>query len=171
MRAITAIIAATLLAGCGSSGAGHLTPMPPATSTAPAVSIGQPFRSGSFEIVVTEVQTGVMSIPQTNGAPFRPANGQYVIVRATAKNAGNAPAWMWSDSSTLIDVRGKSYASTGGLVLFPAVGQGFDVQQQPGTTVTGFIPFDVPEDVRSPVAVLIAPSPQDASVRVNLTQR
>jgi len=109
----------------------------------------QTFRNGSFLITVTDLAYAVQEIPVDAAAKsrgvsaYKPKNGQFIVFYATATRVGFGRASMPSTSSTLLDAAGKKYAAAGPFV--GAVGQGFDEDQLPGTTHSGWFVFDVPE--------------------------
>lgn len=173
VRFVLVAVALVLLAGC-SSGDDTSTPppsptiqpegSPPALSPSaspipelPKAAMKQPFRNGPFEIVVSRVQSGVLVLPVDTKdlRPDKAENGQFILVHLSAKNAGNQPESMSYTSSTLIDDQGKQYTSNYAL-YHNAGGQGLDQTQQPGTSATGYLIFDVPAGVK-PAAVWVQP--------------
>lgn len=146
-------VSALALSGCGASDAlnpRQTQPMAPTTEvleTSPAT-LGKPFQNGSFDITVTKVEFGVQVIkvdPTANvDASYKPKNGQFIVVHATAKNVGNAATAMSSSSSRLL--AGSKRHAAG---QYPGGrGQGFDQRQESGTTRTGWIALDVPASIR-----------------------
>jgi hypothetical protein len=65
---------------------------------------------------------------------------------------------MPSTSSTLLDATGKKYAGAGPYV--GALGQGFDEDQLPGTTHSGWFVFDVPESLTMPKTLNVQSDPR-----------
>jgi hypothetical protein len=124
----------------------------------------QTFRNGSFLISVTGLAYGVQEIDvdaatKSRGAsPYKPKNGQFIVFYATATHVGFGRASMPSTSSTLSDATGKKYTAAGPFV--GAVGQGFDEDQLPGTTHSGWFAFDVPESVTMPRTLNVQSDPQ-----------
>jgi len=118
----------------------------------------QTFRNGSFLITVTGLAYSVEELPvdaatKSRGvSAYKPKNGQFIVFYATAARVGFERASMPSTSSTLTDATGKKYAAAGPFV--GAVGQGFDEDQLPGTTHSGWFAFDVPESVLPMVKTL-----------------
>jgi hypothetical protein len=114
----------------------------------------QTFRNGSFLITVTDLAYAVQEIPVDAAAKsrgvsaYKPKNGQFIVFYATATRVGFGRASMPSTSSTLLDAAGKQYTAAGPFV--GAVRQGFDEDQLPGTTRSGWFVFDVPESVTMP---------------------
>lgn len=168
LSTVTALLAVGVLAGCTGGavapGAGRSSTTPSASATTgpavPTAVLGRPFRNGSFEITVTKVLLGVPLIDvdataKSGGVKgYEPKNGQFIVVYASAKNVGRKPASMSSTDSTLTDGQGTEFAA-GGPYLMGVVGQGFGEQQQPGTTRSGWIAFDVPPSVTKVGSVTI----------------
>ena len=128
-----------------------------ATHGAPAgakASEGHPFVNDSFRITVTDVRLHRTRLDKRNGAAYRPKNGQFVLVYVTAKNVGKQPAIMSATASQLIDAQGRSYNAG---VYLGGADQGLDQYQQPGTSVRGWMAFDVPAEVTSVSAVVVQP--------------
>jgi hypothetical protein len=123
----------------------------------------QTFRNGSFLITVTDLAYGVQEIPvdaagKSRGvSAYKPKNGQFIVFYATATRVGFGRASMPSTSSTLTDAAGKKYTGAGPYV--GALGQGFDENQQPGTTHSGWFVFDVPESVTMPKTLNVQSDP------------
>jgi hypothetical protein len=115
---------------------------------------GHAFVNDSFRITVTKVVLHRSRIDVRSGHPYRPKNGQFVIVYVTAKNVGKQPAMMSATASQLIDSHGRAYDAG---VYLGAAGQGLDHNQQPGTSASGWIAFDVPKTVTSVTAVIVQP--------------
>ena len=115
---------------------------------------GHPFVNDSFRITVTDVRLHRTRLPKRNGAAYRPKNGQFVLVYVTAKNVGKQPAIMSATASRLIDAAGRSYDAG---VYLGGADQGLDQYQQPGTSVRGWMAFDIPAGVASVSAVVVQP--------------
>jgi hypothetical protein len=124
----------------------------------------QTFRNGSFLITVTHLAYAVQEIPVDAAAKsrgvsaYKPKNGQFIVFYATATRVGFGRASMPSTSSTLLDAAGKQYTGAGPFV--GAVRQGFDEDQLPGTTRSGWFVFDVPESVTMPETLNVQSDPQ-----------
>ena len=131
---------------------------------------GHPFVNDSFRITVTDVRLHRTQLPKRNGAAYRPKNGQFVLVYVTAKNVGKQPAIMSATSSQLVAADGRSYNAG---VYLGGADQGLDQYQQPGTSVRGWMAFDIPTDVTSVSAVVVQPDENLATTnlptRVGLT--
>jgi hypothetical protein len=123
----------------------------------------QTFRNGSFLITVTGLAYGVGEIyvdaaAKSRGASvYKPKNGQFIVFYADATRVGFGRASMPSTSSTLSDAAGKKYTAAGPYV--GALGQGFDENQIPGTTHSGWFVFDVPESVTMPKTLNVQSDP------------
>jgi hypothetical protein len=136
-----------------------VSPLPsPSSETA---KLGVPVRNGSFEVTVTKVETGVRQLDISDTAksgglkPWKPQNGQYVVVHLTARNIGNIATYCSTNNSTLVDDAGRNYSSTGLLGGAPPVGQGLGGDTQPGMTGSGFLVFDVPTSVGTPATLVL----------------
>lgn len=109
-------------------------------------SIGQVFRSGTFEVTVTKVELGVMEIPHESGA-YRPERGHFILVWLTVKNIGTASASFSELDSGLIDGDGLSHVIRGD--GYPGVkGNTLGQANRPGTSGSGPLIFDVPTSVQ-----------------------
>ena len=123
----------------------------------------QTFRNGSFLITVTGLAYGVQEIDvdaaaRSRGAgAHKPKNGQFIVFYAEATRVGFGRASMPSTSSTLSDADGKTYTAAGPYA--GALGQGFDENQLPGTTRSGWFAFDVPESVTMPKTLNVQSDP------------
>jgi hypothetical protein len=123
--------------------------------------LGVPVRNGSFEVTVTKVETGVRQLDITDVAkasghkPWRPVNGQYVVVHLSAKNVGSTPMLCSTSNSLLVDDDDRSYGSTALLGGASPVGQGLGADLQPGTSGSGFIVFDVPASAGTPATLVL----------------
>jgi hypothetical protein len=165
------LVAPLVLAACATGGepsdstppaAGDslVSPLPnPGSKTA---QLGLPFRDGSFEVTVTRVETGVRELDVDDAAksrgrrPWRPTNGQYVVVYLTARNVGNAPAFCSTTDSSLVDDAGRTYPAALLVDGAPPVGQGLSVGNlQPGASASGFITFDVPTSAGAPATLML----------------
>jgi hypothetical protein len=124
----------------------------------------QTFRNGSFLITVSTLEYGVQELPVDAAAKsrgvsaYKPKNGQFIVFYATATRVGFGRVSMPSTSSTLLDATGKKYTAAGPFV--GAVGQGFDEDQLPGTTHSGWFVFDVPESVTMPKTLNVQSDPR-----------
>ena len=147
---VAVLVAALALARCG----GDVV----ALGRTDAAQSFQTFRNGSFLITVTDLAYSVQEMPVDAAATsrgvsaYKPKNGQFIVFYATATRVGFGRASMPSRSSTLTDATGKKYTSAGPFV--GAVGQGFDEDQLPGSTHSGWFAFDVPESVLSMLKTL-----------------
>ena len=140
---VAAMVAVLALARCG----GDVV----ALGQTDVANSDEAFRNGSFLIRVTSLaydlqQKDVDAAAKSRGVTaYKPKNGQFIVFYAEATIVGFAPASMPSTSSTLSDAAGKRYPAAGPNV--GGVGQGFDENQLPGTTRSGWFVFDVPESV------------------------
>jgi len=152
---VAVLVAVLALARCG----GDVV----ALGRADVANSDQTFRNGSFLITVTEVAYGVQELPvdasaKSRGASaYKPKNGQFIVFYATATRVGFGRASMPSTSSTLSDAAGKKYPTAGPYV--GALGQGFDENQLPGTTHSGWFVFDLPESVTMPKTLNVQSDP------------
>lgn len=117
--------------------------------------LGDTFTIGSFEVTVDEVELGVEEIRPYDWETFEeeygtswedlaeyPENGQFVLAHVTVTNVGSSPTAFSTTDSSLFDVEGNEY-----FAFSSSNQEHLDENQQPGTTRTGFIAFDVPETV------------------------
>ena len=154
--AVAVVVAVLALARCG----GDVV----ALGRTDAAQSFQTFRNGSFLITVTDLAYGVQEIPVDAAAKspragaYKPKNGQFIVFYATATRVGFGRASMPSTSSTLSDAAGKAYPAAGPFV--GAVGQGFDEDQLPGTTHSGWFVFDVPESLTMPKTLNVQSDPR-----------
>ncbi len=163
------LLVLALMAGCGylgylyghrSAGLSEAGALPLAGSEHGAGALstkaraGRSFRNDSFRITVTKAVLHRTRLAVSHGHPYRPVNGQFVIVYVRAKNVGKKPAMMSATASQLVDAQGRSYDAG---VYLRGAGQGLDRSQQPGTSATGWFAFDVPNTVRVVSAVLVQP--------------
>jgi hypothetical protein len=164
-----ALLAASLvLAACAtgdqpsaSTGDDATVSSSPGPSLQPA-RFGVPFRTGSFEVTVTRVETGVRELDISDAAksrglqPWTPTNGQYVVVYLTVKNLGNVETGCATSDSGIIDDAGRTYGSVVLMGGAPPVGQGLGGDNlQPGASANGFVVFDVPASVGRPAMLLL----------------
>src|SRR5450756_381662 len=153
---VAVLVAVLALARCG----GDVV----ALSRTDVANSDQTFRNGSFLITVTGLAYGVQEIDvdaaaKSRGASvYKPKDGQFIVFYADATRVGFGRASMPSTSSTLSDAAGKKYPAAGPFV--GAVGQGFDEDQRPGTTRSGWFVFDVPESVTMPKTLNVQSDPQ-----------
>jgi hypothetical protein len=147
--------------------AGPLTPAPTTPAVRPRSAQGHAFVNDSFRITVVDVQLHRRSLAtRGNHAPIRPKNGQFVVVRITAKNVSKKPAIMSATASLLVDAKGRQYNAG---VYLDGSGQGIERYQQPGTTAHGWIAFDVPATVHAVSAVIVQPDEDLATTNVPTT--
>lgn len=174
---LAVLVVASPVAACSSGGTPAPGPSPtsrtPAAvtspSAAPAVRLGQPFTTGAFEVTVTAVEAAT-SLPLTADAtagglrPYTPRDGQFFVVRLTARNIGSEPAAMSVTDSTITTGTGQDFSV--GSMYTMLDGQGLGVTQQPATTASGLIVFDVPTSAGPPAVVQVAPDAHTQPVPV-----
>lgn len=159
---VAVLVAVLALARCG----GDVV----ALGRTDAANSDQAFRNGSFLIKVSGLGYAVEQIdvdaPQAGGlAAHKPKSGQFIVFYAEATNVGFTRASMPSASSTLSDAAGKKYPAAGPFIGGDVRGavQGFDEEQLPGTTRSGWFVFDVPESVTSPTTLNVQSDPNPAT--------
>ena len=153
--------------GKHAASASQVTPGPATPNGRPKSAQGHAFVNDAFRIKVVGVQLHRRSLATRGGhAPIRPKNGQFVIVRLTAKNVSKRPAIMSSTASLLVDAAARRYNAG---VYLEASGQGIERYQQPGTTAHGWIAFDVPASVHAVSAVIVQPDEDLATKNVPTT--
>ncbi|KIH99801.1 hypothetical protein LP52_05430 [Streptomonospora alba] len=108
--------------------------------------IGDPVESGAFRFTVTEVETGVTELSDDSGMMTETPDGQYVIVHVTVENIGDQAGTFDSTQQTLLDAEGKEYSADSAAEAMTSQ-DAFLNQINPGNTVQGKLPFDVPEGV------------------------
>lgn len=126
----------------------------PGTDAAPVedtpAGVGTPVADGAFEFVVTGVEPGVARIGDTMfGAE---AQGQFVLVRVTVTNVGDAAQIFDASSQTLLDAEGRTHSADSGAAIYLPDANSFLTSVNPGNTVDGIVVFDIPADA-TPVSV------------------
>ena len=135
-----------------------------ATPDAPAApGIGTPVADGVFEFVVTGVEPGVARIgDEMLGVE---AQGQFVLVRVTVTNVGDASQIFDASSQTLLDAQGRTHSADSGSAIYLPDANSFLTSVNPGNTVDGIVVFDIPADA-TPVSVELHDSPFSGGVTV-----
>lgn len=121
--------------------------------------VGKPFVNFGFKTTVTGIDFGVTELPASPPSHhiYRPKNGQFVVVHVTAQNVGTEPDSFSTDSSTVVDSQGRSFAATPFLGL--AHQQLGPFNMQPESEGKGMLIFDVPTSVTSLQSVIVQPDP------------
>jgi len=109
---------------------------------------GHAFVNGAFRIIVTKVELHRQAI-----GSYRPARGQFVIAYLSATNVASSTARMSASASQLLDSAGHSYAAG----RYRRASDELGAAQQPGTTRSGWIAFDVPAGVQAVSTLLVRP--------------
>ncbi|QBI53399.1 DUF4352 domain-containing protein [Streptomonospora litoralis] len=109
--------------------------------------IGEPVESGAFRFTVTDVETGVTELSDESGLMTETPQGQYVIVHVTVENIGDQAGTFDASQQTLLDAEGKEYSADSAAEMLTGDQDAFLNQINPGNTVEGRLPFDVPTDV------------------------
>lgn len=144
--------------------AGEREPAEPgATGTIDMAGLDVPARDGSFEFVVTDVETGLPSIGE--GMMAEEASGQFVVVRLSVTNIGDRSQLFSDSSQALIDDQGREHSADSATIWMD---EGIVFQElNPGITIDGLIAFDIPADANA-VALELHDSPFSGGVEVKL---
>lgn len=125
--------------------------------------IGDPARDGNFEFVVTGFECGI----HTLGDEFTEveASGQFCVLTITAENIGNTSQALSADNQYLYDAQERRLNASfeAGLAVESPIFE----EVNPGITVEGRVPFDVPADATIEFAEL-HDSPFSGGVLVDL---
>lgn len=168
---VAVVVVAQLAGGSGDdapAATGTSTAAPEgAEDTAPdapaAPGIGTPVADGVFEFVVTGVEPGVARIgDEMLGVE---AQGQFVLVRVTVTNVGDAAQIFDASSQTLLDAQGRTHSADSGSAIYLPDANSFLTSVNPGNTVDGIVVFDIPAEA-TPVSVELHDSPFSGGVTV-----
>ena len=147
----------------GAEGSAPAAPDAAAPDAPAAPGIGTPVADGVFEFVVTGVEPGVASIgDEMLGVE---AQGQFVLVRVTVTNVGDASQIFDASSQTLLDAQGRTHSADSGSAIYLPDANSFLTSVNPGNTVDGIVVFDIPADA-TPVSVELHDSPFSGGVTV-----
>jgi hypothetical protein len=122
---------------------------------------------GSFAFTVGAVRCGDHSVgpadlPQTT-------NGQFCLLDVTVRNTGTDPALLDPGAQQVIDAQGRPYPVSDRAAVFLNDGHPTLLEEiEPGATVPGVLPFEVPADVKL-TAVELHESVGSSGVRVPLS--
>jgi hypothetical protein len=122
---------------------------------------------GGFVFDVGPVKCGVGTVGPAD-LPQR-ANGQFCLVDLTVRNAGTEPALLDPGAQEAIDAQGRRYPMSDRAAVFVNDGDPTLLEEiQPGRSVPGVLPFEVPPGV-SPVALELREKVGSTGVRVPLS--
>jgi uncharacterized protein DUF4352 len=153
VRKIHIALAVALAAGalaCGSGGDGDddVTDIPAAqdqpAKPAKVAGLNQPVRDGKFEFVVTKWDCSKSRVGQ--GALGQDAQGKFCLMTVKVRNVGKQAQLFDASSQKAFDAAGITYdADTGASPYVNKNVETFLNNINPGNSVTGVIPFDVPK--------------------------
>lgn len=146
MVLVVIVVAVIAITSSGGDGTGS-EPDSEADGQEAEAGIGEPVESGAFRFTVTEVETGVTELSDDSGMMTETPQGQYVIVHVTVENIGDQAGTFDSSQQTLLDAEGKEYSADSAAEAMTSQ-DAFLNQINPGNTVQGKLPFDVPEGVK-----------------------
>ncbi|GAA2104739.1 MULTISPECIES: DUF4352 domain-containing protein [Brevibacterium] len=134
-------------AGADDAAAEEAAEEPEAAEEEPAAEygLGDTVVSGDWEVTVNAVEEGVAEVG--NEYLGASAQGQFVVVDLSVKNAGSTPEYFFEDNITLSDENGNSYNSDSEAGIYADEDALFLEEINPGNTADGVLVFDVPEDV------------------------
>jgi Domain of unknown function (DUF4352) len=108
--------------------------------------IGKPARDGKFEFTVTKVDCSKTSIGPA--ALKQKAQGKWCLVTVKVQNIGKEAQLFDASSQKALDAKGITYDADGGAGVYANENaETFLNNINPGNTVTGVLPFDVPKTV------------------------
>ncbi|SEE95511.1 DUF4352 domain-containing protein [Ruania alba] len=127
--------------------------------------IGDPARDGTFEFVITEVETGVAQV----GDEFlsEEAQGQFVLVHLSVTNIGDQAEYFFDSDQTLIDTEDRQHSADSEAGIYLGDNETFLSEINPGNTLEGIIVFDVPADA-TPAGIELHDSAFSGGVSVTL---
>lgn len=115
---------------------------------AETVGLGEPARDGKFEFTVSAVNCGE-TVLGTNEFLQAKAKGEFCVLDLTIQNIGDEPQTLFADNQYVFNDKGQKYSYAS-----DAVGALEDVTDiwleeiNPGNTVKGKLPFDVPKGTK-----------------------
>lgn len=129
--------------------------------------VGEVARDGKFEFTVSGVECGKPSVGE-NEYLQKQAQGQYCLLDLTIKNIGNESQMFDSSNTYLYDAANAKFSADGAAAMYAnPQGSTFLNQINPGNSVTGKIPFDLPKD-KTPVTAELHDSVFSGGVKVQL---
>lgn len=132
-----------------------------------AAKIGDPVRDGKFEFTVTSVDCGKDRI---GDATFgEDAQGQFCLVRLTAKNIGDEAQTLFGSNQTLYDSDDRKYSADAAAAIYLPDAKTLAEQINPGNQIKGTIVFDVPKSI-TPAAIELHDSLFSGGVKVSLSK-
>ena len=106
--------------------------------------LNTPVRDGKFEFTVKSVQCGKTEV----GSEYlnKQAQGQYCLVTLTIKNIGDKAQLFDSSSQQAYNAGGQEYKADGAAGIYANPnGETFLNEINPGNSVSGVLPFDIPK--------------------------
>lgn len=110
--------------------------------------IGQPARDGKFEFTVTKMTCGQKTIGNNEFTQAK-AQGEFCVMDVTIKNIGDEPQTLLADDQYVFNTSGQKYSySDKAWLALDEITDVFLNEINPGNTVKGKIPFDVPKGTK-----------------------
>lgn len=130
-----------------------------------APGIGDAALDGSFEFVVTEIETGVEAV----GNEFlgSEAQGQFVLVHLTVTNTGNEPQYFSDADQMMLDTEDRQHSADSEAGIYIGENDVLLNEINPGNTASGVLVFDLPADAE-PAGVQLHDSFLSGGVTVDL---
>ncbi len=172
----TYLAAAVLLAGvlaCGSGGGDDdrdddAGAAGTATQAAPKMpGMNQPARDGKFEFVVTGLDCSKTHVGSSGfGAQ---AQGKFCLASLTVRNVGKEAQVFDASSQRALDAQGTAYDASGEAAMYVNSNTTVFLNNiNPGNSIKGVLPFDVPKDTK--IATLeLHDSPFSGGVKIKVS--
>ena len=114
-----------------------------ARSNVAEAGINTPVRDGSFEFVVTGVETGIGTVGD-NPYLQKNAQGAFTIVHLTIKNIGDKPQSFLPGNQKVFDTAGREFTNDASAAINIEAETSLLAEINPGNTVTAAVVFDLP---------------------------
>lgn len=132
----------------GSSNASEAPSNSSAPQQAPAgnapAPLGTPVKTDDFQVVVTNVETGVSRVG--NEYFGEDAQGQFVVVSVEVTNVGTSGKQFSASRQQLVDNQGREHDVDTGASIYGGDKALFYEEINPGNTAKGTLVFDIPKD-------------------------
>lgn len=110
--------------------------------------LGDPARDGKFEFVVSKVNCG-QTVLGTNEYLQAKAQGEFCVLDISVKNIGDEPQTLFADNQYVFNAGGQKYSyASEAITALDEVGAIWLQEINPGNTVKGKLPFDVPKGTK-----------------------
>ena len=114
------------------------------SASADAVGLNQPATDGDVQFTATAFSCGTKTI---GSAPLSAtAQGQFCILKITARNTGKDAATLTDSALTLFDTQGRKFDADSAASIYLPDNAVLFTTINPGNTATGQVVFDVPTD-------------------------